>query len=194
MLIFNPNNLSRKEKKRRKRNLAKQMHFYRCKELFIAANHFAHKMAERGTPLDKLKKVVLTEVQKQNTPRLRNYLYPLHKDDVEKIAEKLAVSAWDWQQKKISEGTQRKINWGAMEFPKMGWRSDVAYCEETKRRQWLSAKRTHEMRSKKTYDKIMYAIFLCKADNIKITKTLIAQITGVRREELSRRYSYCFDT
>jgi hypothetical protein len=193
MRVINPDHPEWKYKMGKKAWLGIKKRLNDCKGLFLAGCNYAHWKAERCNSLDKLKELVLEDLKSKNRPELLNRKHPLSLMDVEWVAEKLAVSAWDWQQKKISQGTQRKINWGAMEFPRMRGLDWEAYCEETKRRQKLSAIRTHEMRSKKTYDKIMYAIFLCKADNIKITKTLIAQMTGVRREELSRRYSYCFE-
>ena len=68
----------------------------KCKELFIAGNHYAHFKAERCKSLDKLKKLVLRRLHRNNKPELRNYEHPLKEEDVEKIAAELAESAWAW--------------------------------------------------------------------------------------------------
>ena len=80
----------------------------RCKELFIAGNHYAHFRAERCKSLDELKKVVLRDLTKKNNPMLRDYEQPLKAEEVETVAADLAESAWAWQQKKISEGKEEK--------------------------------------------------------------------------------------
>ena len=177
----------------RKAWLKIKRHRNRCKELFIAGCHYAHWKAEKCKTLDALKELVLTNLLAKNTPRLRNYEYPLAESDVEKIAKDLAESAWNWKNKKISEGTQRKINFGAMRLPKMSDLGPHAYTEETRKRQQLSAIRTHGLRRFKTKEKIMCAIMKCELENIKVTKTLIANRVGIRREELSRRYKDCFE-
>ena len=193
MRYYNPEHPKWRYKISRKEWLNKKRERDKCKELFIAGNHYAHRMAERCKDLEELKKLVLKDVKYQNMPGLRTYKDPLPKEDVKAIAEKLAVSAWDWQQKKISDGTARKINFGAMGFPKMRRLDRGAYYEETKKRQQLSARRTHAIRRFKTEENIMYAIFKCTANEIKVTKTQIAKMVGIRREELSKRYDSCFE-
>jgi hypothetical protein len=164
----------------------------KCKELFIAGNRYAQIMAERCKTIDELKKLVLKDLQNKNIPQLRNYKKPLEKTVVEEVAKDLAENKWAWQQKKISEGTQKNVNWGSMRLPKISNLSYDDYCEETKKRQQLSAIRTHGLRRFKTKEKIMCEIMKCELENIKVTKNLIANRVGIRREELSRRYKDCF--
>ena len=80
----------------RKEWLKKKQQRNRCKELFVAGNHYAHFRAERCKSLDELQKLVLRDINRKNKPELRNYLYPLPEEDVEKIAAELAESAWAW--------------------------------------------------------------------------------------------------
>lgn len=52
---------------------------------------------------------------------------------------------------------------------------------------------THEIRTRNTEEKIVAAIAQLNQSESKITKTAVANITGIRREHLSRRYQHIFN-
>ena len=78
----------------RKAWLKIKQHRDRCKELFIAGNHYAHYRAERCLTLERLKVLVHRDLIKKNNSELRYYKYPLNGEEVEQIAAEFAESAW----------------------------------------------------------------------------------------------------
>jgi len=164
----------------------------RREELFALCSPDVHRLAARINDLDELKAIARKVVHRINQERLRIKMY-VPMDAAHEVADKLAEGALAWKNKKIAEGKLKIKNFGAMGFPKIPYTPYFTLVfAETKRRQKESAKRTNALRREKAEKKIFAAIKECEEKNIKITKTLIAKMTGIQREELSRRYKGCF--
>ncbi len=108
---------------------------------------------------------------------------PLGANEIKDIAK--SVGKWVWTK---YTGTGSGVKRGAM--AETFKQSDLPLSLDTKQR--LSARRTAEVKRADTEGKIIQAIGALTASGRKVTKAAVGRIVGLRREEVSKRYSHLF--
>ena len=93
----------------RKEWLKKKRQRKKCKELFIAGNLYAQRMAERCKTIDELKKLVLKDLHNKNLPQLRNYKKPLEETVVEEVAKDLRRISGPGNRKKLAKAHKKTL-------------------------------------------------------------------------------------
>ena len=92
-----------------------------------------------------------------------------------------SVSRWTWNHYVTSTPTHRGI---------MSLDKDLTGAERRK----LGAEYTHQVRREKTESKVRQAIQELLDKEMPVTKTAVANITGISRQHISQKFSYLFST
>ena len=109
---------------------------------------------------------------------LSNIEIDFRENEIEAVAK--SVAKWTW-----SHYTGSGVDRGAMEL------SNTDLPLQNKQR--LSARRTHKVRTEGTEKRIRAAISQLTQGKAKVTKTAVAKLTGLSRQQITTRYSHLFN-